>query len=259
MSALLASVTPRRIKASHRRRRRVASGRLVQRYYDQSIGRFLSVDPVTANSANGSNFNRYKYAENNPYRFTDPDGRQSRELEYEYKRSGARAPPISDKDWLRKPLAYALGGVVAAPVVGFLATSASASSVGTLSADIAMGDALGGASLTAGATTLYRVVDDAELGSILNLGRFSESPNGDGVKRFLDNLPDAQALQKKFTDFFGGNQHIVEGAAPKGVMESATRTPFSDVPGRSMQSVNIPSNQVQKVTCTGSHIKQTSC
>jgi RHS repeat-associated protein len=50
-----------------------------QRYYDQSLGRFLSVDPVTANSANGTNFNRYKYAENNPYIFVDPDGRQSLE------------------------------------------------------------------------------------------------------------------------------------------------------------------------------------
>lgn len=50
-----------------------------QRYYDQSLGRFLSVDPVTANAANGSNFNRYWYANNNPYRFVDPDGRQSRE------------------------------------------------------------------------------------------------------------------------------------------------------------------------------------
>ena len=35
----------------------------------------MSVDPVTANSVNGSNFNRYWYANNNPYRFTDPDGR----------------------------------------------------------------------------------------------------------------------------------------------------------------------------------------
>lgn len=48
-----------------------------QRYYDPIIGRFLSVDPVTANSRTGANFNRYWYANNNPYKFTDPDGRQS--------------------------------------------------------------------------------------------------------------------------------------------------------------------------------------
>jgi RHS repeat-associated protein len=47
-----------------------------QRYYDPGIGRFLSVDPVTADSNSGGNFNRYKYGANNPYRFTDPDGRR---------------------------------------------------------------------------------------------------------------------------------------------------------------------------------------
>ena len=46
-----------------------------QRYYDPQIGRFLSVDPVTANSGTGANFNRYWYANNNPYKFIDPDGR----------------------------------------------------------------------------------------------------------------------------------------------------------------------------------------
>ncbi|MGO1070760.1 RHS repeat-associated core domain-containing protein [Lysobacter sp. CA199] len=46
-----------------------------QRYFDPQIGRFLSVDPVTASSGTGANFNRYKYANNNPYRFIDPDGR----------------------------------------------------------------------------------------------------------------------------------------------------------------------------------------
>ena len=50
-----------------------------QRYYDPAIGRFLSVDPVTANSGTGANFNRYWYAHDSPYRFTDPDGRQSYE------------------------------------------------------------------------------------------------------------------------------------------------------------------------------------
>lgn len=46
-----------------------------QRYYDPAIGRFLSVDPVNPGRGSGTNFNRYKYAANNPYRFTDPDGR----------------------------------------------------------------------------------------------------------------------------------------------------------------------------------------
>ena len=46
-----------------------------QRYYDPSFGRFLSVDPVTGDSVTGSNFNRYWYANSNPYGFTDPDGR----------------------------------------------------------------------------------------------------------------------------------------------------------------------------------------
>lgn len=47
-----------------------------QRYYDPAIGRFLSVDPVTADGDTGGNFNRYKYAANSPYSFKDPDGRQ---------------------------------------------------------------------------------------------------------------------------------------------------------------------------------------
>jgi RHS repeat-associated protein len=47
-----------------------------QRYYDPGIGLFLSIDPVTAYSSPGANFNRYWYANNNPYKFTDPDGRE---------------------------------------------------------------------------------------------------------------------------------------------------------------------------------------
>lgn len=46
-----------------------------QRYYDPGIGRFLSVDPVQANPNTGASFNRYVYANNNPYKFIDPDGR----------------------------------------------------------------------------------------------------------------------------------------------------------------------------------------
>ncbi|HEU0277631.1 MAG TPA: RHS repeat-associated core domain-containing protein [Rhodanobacteraceae bacterium] len=46
-----------------------------QRYYDPVAGRFLSVDPVAV-TADGGGFNRYWYANDNPYRYTDPNGRQ---------------------------------------------------------------------------------------------------------------------------------------------------------------------------------------
>lgn len=46
------------------------------RYYDSSHGRFTSVDPlmVGANVKAPQTFNRYSYALNNPYKFTDPLG-----------------------------------------------------------------------------------------------------------------------------------------------------------------------------------------
>ncbi len=44
-----------------------------QRYYDPMAGRFLSTDPVAANAGG---FNRYWYANNNPYKYIDPDGRE---------------------------------------------------------------------------------------------------------------------------------------------------------------------------------------
>jgi hypothetical protein len=37
----------------------------------------LTNDPVVTDSKSGSSFNRYSYSENNPYKYIDPDGRQS--------------------------------------------------------------------------------------------------------------------------------------------------------------------------------------
>lgn len=48
------------------------------RYYDPVIGRFYSNDPVDAatfiSKGNIQGFNRYAYANNNPYKYTDPNG-----------------------------------------------------------------------------------------------------------------------------------------------------------------------------------------
>ncbi|NMM42158.1 RHS repeat-associated core domain-containing protein [Pseudoalteromonas arctica] len=47
------------------------------RYYDPVIGRFYSNDPVGF-TGDITSFNRYSYVGNNPYKYTDPDGRSRR-------------------------------------------------------------------------------------------------------------------------------------------------------------------------------------
>ena len=44
------------------------------RYYDPEIGRFMGMDPAGVQAANPMSFNRYAYANNNPYKYVDPDG-----------------------------------------------------------------------------------------------------------------------------------------------------------------------------------------
>ena len=46
------------------------------RWYEPELGRFMSPDPVLFREDNTSSFNRYAYANNNPYKFIDPDGRE---------------------------------------------------------------------------------------------------------------------------------------------------------------------------------------
>jgi uncharacterized protein RhaS with RHS repeats len=52
------------------------------RYYDPVIGRFMGVDPVGFQENNIHSFNRYAYANNNPYRYIDRDGKQSTDILY---------------------------------------------------------------------------------------------------------------------------------------------------------------------------------
>ena len=45
------------------------------RYYSPRLGRFVGIDPKAVDPADLHGFNRYAYANNNPYKFVDPDGR----------------------------------------------------------------------------------------------------------------------------------------------------------------------------------------
>jgi RHS repeat-associated protein len=44
------------------------------RYYDPTIGRFISADTIVSHPANPQSFNRYTYCLNNPMKYTDPSG-----------------------------------------------------------------------------------------------------------------------------------------------------------------------------------------
>ena len=44
------------------------------RYYDPVLGRFMSEDAAPADPGTVHSFNRYAYANNNPYKYVDPDG-----------------------------------------------------------------------------------------------------------------------------------------------------------------------------------------
>jgi RHS repeat-associated protein len=87
-----------------------------QRYYDQSIGRFLSVDPVTADANTGAMFNRYKYAANNPFRFVDPDGRQ--EMAAERFNEAFAKDPGAFEAFEPAAVAVTIAAVALTPVVG---------------------------------------------------------------------------------------------------------------------------------------------
>jgi RHS repeat-associated protein len=47
------------------------------RYYNPLTARFTGVDVVGVQEGNIHSFNRYAFANNNPYKYTDPDGRQA--------------------------------------------------------------------------------------------------------------------------------------------------------------------------------------
>jgi RHS repeat-associated protein len=84
-----------------------------QRLFDRDAMRFPSVDPVRPDLEDGSNFNRYWYASNNPYRYIDPDGR---EIRY-----AADASP----DFLRN----------VAKAIRYLNSAGAANGIGTIFAD----------------------------------------------------------------------------------------------------------------------------
>jgi RHS repeat-associated protein len=65
------------------------------RYYDPVVGRFMGVDAVGFNPGNLQSFNRYAYANNNPYRFVDPDGNEPESVMTAWVAHRTREPAVA--------------------------------------------------------------------------------------------------------------------------------------------------------------------
>nr|WP_251044664.1 MULTISPECIES: RHS repeat-associated core domain-containing protein [unclassified Lysobacter] len=76
------------------------------RDYDPASGRYLQSDPIGL----AGGFDTYSYVGSNPVQFIDPNGLQSRDLEYIYKESGATPPPPGNLNFAGWMLAEALCG-----------------------------------------------------------------------------------------------------------------------------------------------------
>jgi len=121
-----------------------------QRYYDPGIGRFLSVDPVTADGNTGGNFNRYKYAANNPYKFTDPDGRREAADRFgdQFKRD-AEAGNLKVYEPFEAP-AIAVTAIMAAPVIAVVAWEGGMWAMANPGTVATLGEVAGGAAGVSG-------------------------------------------------------------------------------------------------------------
>ena len=76
-------------------------------------------DPVVTDGSSGASFTRYAYANNSPYKYIDPDGRQERAAEAfgdQFSRDVTNGN-AEDYEPFRTPVIIITGVMVAVPVV----------------------------------------------------------------------------------------------------------------------------------------------
>lgn len=117
-----------------------------QRYYDPISARFISIDPMAVDAVTGFNFNRYAYANNNPYRFADPDGRMAVPM-------GAAGCALSGP-------ACPAGAVVGAVIGKALTIGIVAAVIGGSDSDDAGGDLPAGEDIKIDEEKIGRQIDD---------------------------------------------------------------------------------------------------
>ncbi len=186
-----------------------------QRYYDPSVGRFLSVDPVRPAAGNPFNFSRYAYANDNPARFTDPDGRQSVGEMIDAGAQGCGA--VSCAGWAVLHAAWSMTGAEPVSQVADKGWS-----------NVSTGDKIGAAvAVAAVVVPVGRIVGKVAEGAVVTkaagsagktvLGHFPEYKNlaeSIGARRF--NIPESVWNKMSEAERWGANQKFLDRMISRG-------------------------------------------
>lgn len=182
--------------------------------------RFVSTDSVQPKPNTGENFNRYYYGNNNPYKFTDPDGRAV---------SLAGAP--ADQQKFIQQTYQLTGSTVAADAQGNLSITATDPTVGAPDAATALSNAIGSThqiSLTAVSSDPNVFIDSYATGKVDvdDIGNFATTDKDLGAAAFTHVLTEyTTAMQAGgMTQANFATAHAAGLTAESAVMGATSRT-----------------------------------